>query len=496
MTIEQTIQQIGLQSDERAKLELLNKIKEMLPELRLQQKDRYLISLLYDENWYIRQETAFLIDQLGTKLSGEDYYQYLFALQDFENLYLAIEEPLARRVLFEGLNDTNHRLRLKIFRYLKYEDCHTAIEKALFWYGQADYQQLAYLAQNSTEAKEIVMELLQYGLQKDHNSEYHRRQCAETLQRIEYSDKVEELLNELLGKQNQKETSKKPANRDLRPVPLEEQQPEWLLRLQNVIANLKENGIWINGQLVFPDIQIGTVTNRITYRNPGLQTWSKEVRERQIDAPPGKFLIAYDYQCIEPRLLLHFLIQNFYLSLEDIPQDDIYLAFYPEDRKTGKRLLNTLINGGHVPQEHLVSSFAKKIFIGLNDLRLERMSFARQKGYVETIAGNRLKIDPQVSNFSGKVINRLIQGSASDIFNYALCELYELTAAYNHIAQIYFVLFDEVWLAYSQQESESLQTKVFQLLNEVYKSFQLLVPLPCRDHPITRGEENNERSSA
>ncbi len=488
MTIEQTIQQIGLQEREEKKQELLEQLKEQLSTLRQQRKEKYLIPLLYDENWYIRQEGAFLIDQLGLTLKDEDYYRYLLALQDFENLFLAIDNPLARKVIFETLKDANHRLRFKIFKYLKFEDCQTKQEKALFWYGRADYERLVHMAEESEAIKDFIKELLQMGMQPNHNPDYHRRRCAEALQRIEYSEKVELFLNELLGN-NKQQTGRKPNNKDLRPVPLNDQEPDLLFRLQNVMAYLTENGIWVDGKLIFPQIQIGSTTNRITYRNPALQTWPKETREQHITPPPNKILVAFDYVSIEPRLLLNFLLKDFIISLADVPKDDVYLAFYPQDRQKGKQMLNTIINGGYVDERMITSSFGHNLIEGIQQLRLEQMSFARQNGYVETIAGHKIPLAADVANFAGKVLNRLVQGSASDVFNLALCQLFEQIQANTWPIQIYFVIYDEMWLALPRKDAEQYLKPIATLLNTIYRDFNLLIPLPCRMNFITKSGE-------
>ncbi|WP_457566280.1 DNA polymerase [Caldithrix abyssi] len=487
MNIVQTIQQISLQADETAKLEALEQLKDRLPQLRAAGKTRYLIALLYDENWYVRQESAFIIEQLGVKLKGEDYYRYLLALQDFNNLFMMFDDPFVRTTLFGALKDANHRLRRKIFSYLKYEDCTTWEEKALFWYGQAAYNQLTQLATETEEARDFIVQLLRYGMEKNHNPDYHRRRCAEALQTIERSEHLEEFVRELLA--GQKRTEKRPANHDARPVPLVDEEPDLLFRLQTVIADLKVNGLWVNGHLIFPDIQIGSATNRITYRNPGLQTWPKEQREKQIQPPPGQRLFAFDFNCIEPRLVLHFLLQKLLIALDEVPQDDIYLAFYPQDRSKAKRFLNALINGGSVPEEYLQTPFAQKVARGLKALRLEQMSLARHRGFVETLAGNRIKLEPEVANFGGKAVNRLIQGSASDVFNHALCALHETIHSEGWPAQIYFVLFDEVWLALPHKEFERYLSAAESLLNRIYKDFNLLTPLPCRMRRLAVGGE-------
>ena len=454
MLPEETIQKIALSTNEQSKIELLHLLHDQLPLLRAKHKEKFLLSLLYDSHWYIRQETAFMIDQLGLKLKGEYYYRYLLALQDFENLFLHFNQPVVRAMIFETLKDFNHRLRAKIFKFLKYEDCQTPEEQALFWYGCAEYARLIPLAENNPATKNFVLRLLRFGIKKENNPPYHRRRCAETLQQIEYAESVEQLIADLLHDAHRAKAKNKVPIRDIRPIPINEQANSLNFRLKILISRLRENGLYIDGQRVFPQIQIGTITNRITYRNPGVQTWPKEQRIRRLFPPRGKALLTFDFVSIEPTLLLHFLIANFYLSLADIPDGDIYLAFYPHDRDSAKQLFNKLINGGRLSEEETATPFARRVAHGIRQLQLELMSRARKTGHVETIAENRITIEADVANFSGKVVNRLIQGSASDVFNETVTTLLEKIEEHHWPLQLYFLIFDEFWVSCPDKEAE------------------------------------------
>ncbi|GEM_PF-2402120 len=476
----ETIQKIALAADEQHKIELLEQLQSQLSFLRSGHKEKFLIPLLYDKHWFVRQEAAFMIDQMGVKLKDEYYYRYLLALQDFENLFLHFNNPIVRAMIFETLKDYNHRLRAKIFRHLKFEDCQTPQEQGLFWYGSADYAQLIPLSESSPQIKAFVVQLLKFGIQKENNPPYHRRRCAETLQHIEYTESVDQLICDLLHDAHRSKAKPKAPVRDLRPLPIDEPVNSLTFRIKVVISRLQEKGLYIDGQPVFPQIQIGSITNRITYRNPGVQTWPKEQRLQRMFPVGNKALLTFDFVSIEPTLLLHFLVQNFFLSLEDIPEQDIYLAFYPADRRKGKQLLNKLINGGRLTHDELLTPFAQKIATGIRQLKPDLMSRARKSGHVETISGNTIPIDPQVSNFGGKVINRLIQGSASDIFNETIASVLEQIEANRWPVQLYFVLFDEFWLTCPAKELQVWEKRAVKTIEHIIQTFRLLVPLKIK----------------
>ena len=77
-------------------------------------------------------------------------------------------------------------------------------------------------------------------------------------------------------------------------------------------------------------------------------------------------------------------------------------------------------------------------------------------------------------------MNRLIQGSASDIFNNAVADLHQWFVEEMLPAKVYFLLFDEVWVSCDRRQVENLKVKIKQRLEEVNQKYSLFVPLKVR----------------
>ncbi len=427
---------------------------------------RKLVALLYDRDAVLRRECAFLVEELGIRLKEEERRQLLFALQQFDALY---EDREGRELLFTGLCDRNLRVRARILNLIHESDCRDDRQRALYFYGQADYQELIYLAASNSAVRPFIIRLLQKGSDERFNTPYHCRQCRDTLHNLEALEDTGEAVKALLRLPKSGNRSR-PAD----PQPAVQPPPETVL--QEIIQQVERRGIYIDGTLAFPAVRTGTVTNRITYKNPGLQTWAKEKREAGIQPPPGCRLDKYDLVSIEPLLLVNFLLKEFYLALDEIPQGDLYLAVSPQDRGEGKRWLNRVINGGSPACNFPPTPFALRLLDALSDFRSELAERVRREGYVETIAGNAIPLEAETDNFSGKAVNRLVQGSAADFFHFGLEQIDRRIQTERLAVQIYFLLYDEVWLATAQQENIDFSRELL-AGNE---QFQLLLPVAAR----------------
>ncbi|RMI13257.1 MAG: hypothetical protein D6681_06005 [Calditrichaeota bacterium] len=485
IALEEIIFRIEAEADHTRRLELLAQLEEALESAPHPRDFRMLKSLLYHPDWYIRREAAFLIDRFGVKMNPEERWQFEYALQNFELLAEhADRDATARRLLFEGCRDRSDRFRSRVVGYLRLADCQTPEEIALVHYAAGDYPGLVELGCDA-DFRTAVVELLRFGMQPENNSPYHRKQCAFALEQLQELENASEVAAEIMRSREPEPEMPAPDVEEIRALSL--------TPLQRFIRELEKQGLMVDGQRVYPSIQIGSVTNRITYRDPGLQTWPREDRERRITASPGCRLIKCDYRAIEPMLLIHFLLQRFLIGPEEVPlfrehrsgeeagaPPDIYLAIDPRDREGAKTWLNAVINGGGRRYARNLNPLQQTLWEAVQELRQEMIHTVRREGAVETIGGNRIPLSPETSNLGGKAVNRLIQGSASDVFNHAVLQLHRHFIQERIPARVYFLLYDEVWVEAESEAPADLEGEIRRILESVNEKFALLVPLTVR----------------
>ena len=472
MNVAELIQDIALQQNYEGKVERLNRLRREIEASFPGKKIRLLIPLLYESNTEIRKEAAYLLQDYGVTLQGADYYQFCFALQDFDWLIRGhFDDPQARSIIFNGFRDFNLRLRARLLSYIHESDCRSSEERILYYYGRADYDLLIRLAQDS-ELQHRIIELLKYGAQEHQNCDYHRRQCAQALEMILDMDQLSSDIKALLSPPGKSRPEGK--------LEINRREIGSLSELDLLIHKLNSRGIQVENQRLFPQIHIGTVTGRITYKNPALQTWPSGKRLQAIQPFSGYEIIRFDYAAIEPRLLLNFLLQDHLLSMDDIPREDIYLAVYPDDRDAAKQYLNRLINGGSITPPFNPKPFLWKLVAALDEYKTDLRARLQSPEGLCTLAERPVDVDLNAANCSGKLVNRLVQGGASDLFNNALVEIDRYVTANEPRAEIYFLLYDEVWLLVNSENKERVNSTVLEILNRQWRHFGLLLPIMAR----------------
>jgi len=473
------IYELELAREERERLELLGRLEEALRHNREPEKNRLVKSLLYHRNWYVRREAAFLIDRFGVSLTETERLQYAYALQNFSFLKKRMEEGdrEARRLLFAACQDAAPRIRARVLAFLRAEDCHNTEEEVLLHYAASDYLTLMELG-TMPDYREPVIRVLEQGMRQKENPVYHRKQCVFCLEQLKAMDDAHSVIREIL-------TETEPAVGDPR---LPEQTPPPVLSpLEQLLQALRLQGIYLDGRRVYPDIRVGTVTGRIIYKNPPLQIMDKTERLHRISPSPGKVLLRFDYVCMEPNILLHYLLERFLINTEDIPEDDIYLSVNPSDRKAGKRWLNAVINGGGHRYARQLNPFQQKLWNAIRELRIELVQEGGKESAVKTLGGREIRLSVGVRNYSGKLMNRLIQGSASDVFNRAVTRLYLRFTEEMREARVYFLLFDEVWVECPEDQTETVRKICEQILRETPGEMGLLLPLPVKTSQLEKG---------
>jgi hypothetical protein len=213
------------------------------------------------------------------------------------------------------------------------------------------------------------------------------------------------------------------------------------LAMESFLARLQRRGIRLDGAVVHPRITIGTVTGRACYVEPALQTFPEADRlSRLTPATEGRAFIRADYGQVEPRIL-HTILHRCGL-IEWDAGDDLYRTLDPHgDRDTVKTAVNKIINGGQ--PEPGASGRLAEFISAVEEYRTELAADARERGHVTTLAGRTIPLAPKEPNHAGKSLNRLIQGTAADIFNAAALDLDRALGSLGNVA---FMLFDELWV--------------------------------------------------
>jgi hypothetical protein len=155
--------------------------------------------------------------------------------------------------------------------------------------------------------------------------------------------------------------------------------------LAALLERLRGRGITVDGRTVHPRIAVGTVTGRVSYADPALQTMPKADRSRRISpVVAGRVFVRADYGQIEPRIVLAILRRRGLIAWE--PGPDLYRTLIGEgDRDSAKVAVNQVINGGR-PDPGASDRLAE--FIAAADAyRTELAAAARGSGQVETLAG-------------------------------------------------------------------------------------------------------------
>ncbi len=223
------------------RLQLLEQLEQTVTAPVSASGRRLLISLLYHRDWYVRRETAFLIDRLGIKLSPEERWQYHFALQNWVVLEREFPaNPAVRKILFRGCLDPSGRFRSRLLSVLSLPHCRTPGEMALLHYAAGDYLSLAELGADP-DFRPAVLDILHYGMKPQNNSNYHRRQCAQTLEHLNALENAAEAIKDLI--RDKKTEAPAPETDPPQEVQLLAQTP-----IEKLLRQLGRQGIWLDGK--------------------------------------------------------------------------------------------------------------------------------------------------------------------------------------------------------------------------------------------------------
>jgi len=211
-----------------------------------------------------------------------------------------------------------------------------------------------------------------------------------------------------------------------------------------MVRTLNDRGMRLDGEMTHPRIAVGTVTGRITYTDPPVQTWPATRRlERIGPVIDGRSFVRADYGQIEPRIMLEILRRRGLIAWQ--AGADLYRTLAgAADRDTAKVAVNTLINGGSPPSG--ATGRLAEFIEATEAYRAVAVAEARERGYVLTLANRAIPLLFNADNFGGKAINRVVQGTAADVFNRAACRVASRIVAEGLPAAVAFLLFDELWV--------------------------------------------------
>ena len=109
-----------------------------------------------------------------------------------------------------------------------------------------------------------------------------------------------------------------------------------------------------------------------------------------------------------------------------------------------KVTVNKIINCGR-PTPGSTGRLAE--FIAAAEIYREGLAAEAQRdGCVWTLSGRSVPLAPDQANHAGKAVNRVVQGTAADIFNRAAVAVDRAIQLQGLSAAVAFLLFDELWV--------------------------------------------------
>jgi DNA polymerase-1 len=282
------------------------------------------------------------------------------------------------------------------------------------------------------------------------------------------------------------------------------------------VTKLKNTYIDVIPKLLGPDGRLHTVfnqtstaTGRLSSTNPNLQNvpvrgeLGRRIR-RAFVAPPGRSLLAADYNQIELRVMAHLsgdeaMRQAFRRGddIHDVTARGIFGILEPEHPTSNQRRIAKSVNFGLL---YGMSEFglASRLSIERIEARamtdayfarfprvrewIERnLEFGRERGYVETILGRRRYFpDLRTRNFAlraaaeREATNAPMQGSAADLIKLAMVNVDRALAAAGFDAPMLLQIHDELIF---EVETDRLDAVGAVVKRELENALELSVPV-------------------
>ena len=241
--------------------------------------------------------------------------------------------------------------------------------------------------------------------------------------------------------------------------------------------------------------QARAATGRLSSENPNLQNIpikdeaGREIRKAFIPRDEDHILLAADYSQIELRIIAdiskdEYMLEAFNEGLDfhrataakvyDVPFDEVTA----DQRRNAKTVNFSIIYGAgamnlsrqlgikRAEAKELIANYFEQ-FKGLKKYMDETVNFAREHGYVKTLAGRkRLLRDINSrnglarSNAERMAINTPIQGTAADIIKLAMIDIHHELKSNNYKSKMILQVHDELVFDVHKSELEKLTEMV------------------------------------
>ena len=262
--------------------------------------------------------------------------------------------------------------------------------------------------------------------------------------------------------------------------------------------------------------QLATATGRLSSSGPNMQNipirGDMGLRMRAcFTADPGNLLVGADYSQVELRVLAHFsqepTLVDAFKQGHDIHSRTAALIFDAEPgevtraQRGSAKTINFGLIYGMGPQKlaadlgiklNEAKEFITRYFerlAGLKDFYESVETFAREHGYVTTLAGRRRllpDINSRNTNLQAQArrqaINTLIQGSAADVIKLAMLAVDRDEKLKSLNAGLILQVHDELLLECPEQNAREAASRLEQIMSGIY---DLAVPLAV-DHGTGR----------
>lgn len=239
--------------------------------------------------------------------------------------------------------------------------------------------------------------------------------------------------------------------------------------------------------------------------------------------PKQDLLVSFDYSQIEYRMLAYYLVRRFddwsmaevFKSGRDVHAETGRLLYnlglddpVPDSqRQRGKTANFSVIFGGGVPTimsqqaragEPVTEEEAQDILDriragmpGATALGDDVTAVARERGYITSLFGRRLTLDPTVPRWKAarKMLNALLQGSAADLMRHAMVQCHEWATAEELRSHMVCQVHDDLLWDVIHEELELVATTVPTLMS--YDPVNEIVPIEvdCQVSPESWAEK-------
>ena len=256
--------------------------------------------------------------------------------------------------------------------------------------------------------------------------------------------------------------------------------------------------------------QARAATGRLSSENPNLQNIpikddaGREIRKAFVPRDSDHILVAADYSQIELRLITEisgdkFMMEAFQEGRDfhkataskvyDVSFDDVT----PEQRRNAKTVNFSIIYGAgatnlskqlgikRAEAKELIDTYFSQ-FSGLRDYMSSTVDFARENGYVQTLAG-RKRILRDINSRNGlarsnaerMAINTPIQGSAADMIKLAMIDIHHEMKTKGYASKMIMQVHDELVFDVVKSELDEMKEMIVEKMKNALP--ELKVPI-------------------